>query len=64
MPTQVALLVDADRTASPQRGQVRHKRGNGLGIRRCLEALQFHRQRGIPHHIAGGHPEQLGRERF
>ncbi|MEG4408984.1 hypothetical protein [Microcoleus sp. MON2_D5] len=64
MPTQVALLVYADRTTSPQHGQVRYKQGNGLGIRRCLEALQFHRKRGIPHHIAGGHPEQLGRERF
>jgi hypothetical protein len=64
MPTQVALLIYAYHTTSPQRAQVRHKQGNGLGIRRSLEALQFHRKRGIPHHIAGGHPEQLGRERF
>lgn len=60
--TQVALLIYGDRTTSPQRGQVRHKRGNGSGIRRSLEALLCHRKRGIPHHIVGGHPEQPGRE--
>jgi hypothetical protein len=60
--TQVALLVYADRTTSPQRGQARHKRGNGSGVRRSLEALLCHRKPGIPHHIVGGHPEQLGRE--
>ena len=59
--TQVALLIYGDRTASPQRGQVRHKQGNGSGVRRSLEALLCHRKRGIPHHIVGGRPEQPGR---
>ncbi|MDP8935798.1 MAG: hypothetical protein M3N42_17105 [Cyanobacteriota bacterium] len=62
MPTQIALLVYGDHTTSVQRGQVRHTRGNGSGVRWSLEALQCHRKRGIPHHIAGGHPEQPGRE--
>jgi hypothetical protein len=60
--TQVALLIYGDRTTSPQRGQVRHKQGNGSGVRRSLEALLCHRKRGIPHHIVGGRPEQPGRE--
>jgi len=60
--TQIALLIYGDRTTSPQRGQVRHKRGNGLGVRRSREALLCHRKRGIPHHIVGGRPEQPGRE--
>ena len=59
---QVALLVYGDRTTPPQRGQVRHKLGNGSGVRRSLEALLCHRKGGIPHHIVGGRPEQPGRE--
>jgi hypothetical protein len=62
MPTQVALLVYGAGTTSRPRGEVRHKRGNGSGVRWSLEALQCRRKRGIPHHIAGGHPEQPGRE--
>ena len=62
MPTQIALLIYGDRTTSPQCGQVRRKRGNGSGVRQSLEALQCRRKRGIPHHIAGGRLEQLGRE--